>query len=138
MMRSEGQSAHGRGDGRDSRVAVVGEEQRVVAQGRHGQADLLQVEEVLHDGHLAQQDAVRDRVTREEGRRQVVRVSGLARVRPQDKRVVAARLAPGVLGGGDKGEETRVSLRCCHVICARAARGEGEVERTRVPMLAYM
>jgi hypothetical protein len=87
------------GDGQDVRIAVVRQEQGVVAQRRHGEANLLEVEEVLHDGHLAEEDAVRDRVAREECRRQVVGVAGLARVRPKHKRVEAARLAPGVLEG---------------------------------------
>jgi len=48
------------GDGQDVRIAVVRQEQGVVAQRRHGEANLLEVEEVLHDGHLAEEDAVRD------------------------------------------------------------------------------
>lgn len=96
-------------EGRE-RVALVGEEEGVVRERRHGDlqvrlegqpalercrrsrnerthTDLLEVEEVLEGGHLAQEDAVRDRVRGEEGRREVVRVAGLAGVRAQPERV---------------------------------------------------
>ena len=59
------------------RVPLVRQEQRVVAQRAHGDADLLQVEQVLECGHLSQENPVRDGVGRQERRRQVVRVTGL-------------------------------------------------------------
>lgn len=44
-------------------------------------------EQVLHDGHLPEQDPVRDRVRTEESGRQMVRVSSLSTVWSKNKRV---------------------------------------------------
>ena len=69
------------------RVALVRQEERVVAQRAHREPNLLEVEQVLQRGHLAQQDAVRDRVRGEERGREVVWVARLAAVRAEDEGV---------------------------------------------------
>lgn len=61
-------------------VALVGQEEGIIAEGTHGEPDLLQIEQVLQGGDLAEEYAVRDGVRREEGRCQVVRVAGFATV----------------------------------------------------------
>ena len=55
------------------RVALVREEERVVAERAHREPDLLEVEEVLQRGYLPEEDAVRDRVRGEVRGREVLR-----------------------------------------------------------------
>ena len=65
------------------RVPFVCQEQCVVAQRTHCEANLLQIEQVLQRGHLPQQDAVRYGVSNEVGGCKMVGVSGFAAVRPE-------------------------------------------------------
>ena len=67
------------------RVPFVCQEQCVVAQRTHCEANLLQIEQVLQRGHLPQQDAVRYGVSDEVSRCKMVGVSGFAAVRPEHK-----------------------------------------------------
>ena len=62
---------------------MVVEEERVVRQRRHVQADLLQVVEVLQDRRFSQVDAVRDVLGEQKRRGEVVDVASLPRVRPE-------------------------------------------------------
>ena len=72
------------------RVLDVVEEHGVVAQRRHGYADLAQVEQVLKHGHFAQHKAVRYVVGEHEGGDEVVDGARFATVRPKVERVEAA------------------------------------------------
>jgi len=91
------------------RIAVVGQEESVVAERRHGdanlhvserspvarsQTNLLEVEQILQSGYFAQEDAVRDRMRGQEGAGQMVGVAGLARVGPQDESVCGVSAPP--------------------------------------------
>ena len=67
------------------RVPFVCQEQCVVAQRTHCEANLLQIEQVLQRGHLPQQDAVRYGVSDEVSRCKMIGVSGFAAVRPEHK-----------------------------------------------------
>ena len=60
------------------RVALVGEEEGVVAERAHRNSDLLEVEKVLKRRDLAQQNSVRDRLRGEERGGQMVGVASLA------------------------------------------------------------
>ena len=71
-------------------VAIVVEEELVVAEGAHGDAHLHEVVQVLHPGGLAQLDAVVDLARGEEARRQVVHVPRLAAVGAELESVHAA------------------------------------------------
>mmetsp|Transcript_12255 Transcript_12255/g.51590 ORF Transcript_12255/g.51590 Transcript_12255/m.51590 type:complete len:756 (-) Transcript_12255:852-3119(-) len=75
------------------RVLVVIQEERVVGQGAHAQADLGEVEHVLQPRALAQIDAVRDVVGQQERGGQVVEVARLACVRAERESVQPLRLA---------------------------------------------
>lgn len=66
-------------------VPLVCQEERVVAERAHCDPDLLQIEQVLQRGNLAQQNPVGDRVRCEVGRCQVVGVPCFTRMRTEDK-----------------------------------------------------
>jgi hypothetical protein len=67
------------------RVPLVREEESVVAQRAHGDSDLLEIEQVLQRGDLAEQDSMRDGVRGQEGGREVVGIACFARVGTQDE-----------------------------------------------------
>ena len=83
----------------DERVAVVGEEQCVIAQRRHRNPDLFQVEDILEQWHLSEGDAVTDAVAAQQRRRQMICITSLATVRPEKKRVESSFLSPHVERG---------------------------------------
>lgn len=82
-----------------ARVLVVRQEQGVVTEGRHRDADLVQVVEILQQRHLAQQDTMADAVAAQEADGQVIGVTGLTAVRPKDESVESSALAPIVERG---------------------------------------
>lgn len=65
------------------RVPLVRQKQGIVGQRAHGESNLLEVKEILQRRDFAQEDPVGDRVGREEGRGEVVWVSGFATVRSE-------------------------------------------------------
>lgn len=71
------------------RIPLVCQKQAIVAQRRHRDPDLLQVEQVLQCGHFAQEDAMRDRVRGEERRREMVWVARFTAVRAEDEGIFA-------------------------------------------------
>lgn len=71
------------------RITRIGDEQRVVAQRRHGDADLGQVEQVLQDGHLAEQQPVTNALRREVAGDQMIDRAGFATVSSNGKCVQA-------------------------------------------------
>lgn len=73
-------------EGREG-VALIVQEQGVVGQGRHGNTHLGQVEQVLQSGDLAQENTVRDTKGSQEGRGQVIRVTGFTTVGSKHERV---------------------------------------------------
>ncbi len=68
-------------------IPFVRQEQAVVAERRHRDPNLLQIEEVLQCWDLAKEDTVRDRVRGQIRRRQVVWVTSFAAVRAEDEGV---------------------------------------------------
>ena len=66
-------------------VPLVCQEERVVAQRTHCDPDLLQIEQVLQRGDLAQQNPVGDRVRCEVGGCQMVGVPCFTRMWTEDK-----------------------------------------------------
>lgn len=82
-----------------ARVLVVRQEQRVVTEGRHGDADLVQVVEILQQRHLAQQDTVADAMAAQEADSQMIGVTSLTAVRPKDESVEPPTLPPVVERG---------------------------------------
>ena len=61
-------------------VPLIGQEERVVAQRTHRDADLLQIKKILKSRDLTKQDAVGDGVRSKECRCQVVGIARLAGV----------------------------------------------------------
>lgn len=51
------------------RVTLVRQEQCIIAEGAHRNANLFQIEQILQSRNLTQQDAMRDRMGRQKGRR---------------------------------------------------------------------
>ena len=72
--------------------------------------DLAEIEQILEDGNLPEQEAVRDGVTHEEGRHQVLDRPGLAAVRPEGEGVEAAGL-PQLVEDRDVGEHVIQVIR---------------------------
>ena len=70
------------------RVSLVSQEECVVTERAHGQADLLQVEKVLESRDLAKEDTMGDRMSEQIGRGQVVRVPGFATMWAEDERIL--------------------------------------------------
>lgn len=68
-------------------VTLVSEEERVVTERAHGDADLLEIKEVLQCRNLAQEDAVRDGMRRKECGSEMIGVACFAGVGAEDKRV---------------------------------------------------
>lgn len=75
---------------------MVVEEERVVAQRAHAEADLRRVKQVLQRRRAPQIDPVRDVFAQQQRGREVVDVAGLARVRAQREGVEPTRLAEAV------------------------------------------
>lgn len=71
------------------RVPLVRQKQAIIAQRRHRNPDLLQVEEVLQRRHFAEEDAVRDRVGGEIGGGEVVGIARFAAVWTEDEGIFA-------------------------------------------------
>lgn len=70
---------------------MIVEEQGVVRQRRHGDANLGQIIQILQHGHFAQQEAVGDVLGHEEAANQMLHGSSLAAMGPQHKGVHIAR-----------------------------------------------
>lgn len=70
-------------------IAVIVEEQGVVGERGHGDADLGEIVEILEHGHLAQQETVGDVLGHEVAADQMLYGSGLAAMGAQDKGVHA-------------------------------------------------
>eukprot|EP01137_Pigoraptor_chileana_P027974 Opistho-2@11329 len=73
-------------------IPLETEEERVVAEGAHGNAHLRQIVQILQHRHLAQQNAVADRLRRQKRRREMVHRPRLSAVWAQLECVEAARL----------------------------------------------
>jgi hypothetical protein len=65
------------------RVPLVCEEQRIIAQWRHGQSYLLEVKQVLESGHLAEQNPVGYGMRSQESRRKMIRISRFTAMRSE-------------------------------------------------------
>ncbi len=72
------------------RILDIVQEHGVIAEWRHGNAHLTQVEEVHEHGHLAQHQAMRDVVGEHERANKVIHGARLARVRPKIENVHVA------------------------------------------------
>lgn len=95
-----------------ARVLVVRQEQRVVTERRHCDADLVQVVEVLQQRHLAQQDTVADAVAAQEADGQMIGVTSLTAVRTKDESVESSALPPIVERGNiGKHEVDPIAIR---------------------------
>lgn len=75
-------------------VFVIGQEQCVVTERRHCNADLVQVVQILQQRHLSQQDTMADAVAAQEANSQMVRVAGLTAMRSKDEGVESSALPP--------------------------------------------
>ena len=69
------------------RILDVVQEHGVVAQRRHGDADLTQIEQVLQDGHFSEYQTVRDVLGQHEGHDQVIDGTSFATMRSEVERV---------------------------------------------------
>ena len=75
------------------RVPLVCQEESVVAQRAHGQADLFEVEQVLKGWDLAKQNTVGNRMRQEVGRGQVVGVSSFTTMRTEHEGIFGATVS---------------------------------------------
>jgi len=69
------------------RIPLVREEQRIIAEWRHGQTYLLQIKQILKSGDLAEQNPVRYRMCGEECCCKMIRISGFATMRSENEGV---------------------------------------------------
>lgn len=69
------------------RVPFVGQEERVIGQRAHCDTDLLEVEQILECGYLAEENAVGDGVRGQERGSQVVGIPSFAAVGSEDESV---------------------------------------------------
>lgn len=71
------------------RVPLVRQEQRIITERTHRKTDLLEIEEILESGDLAEEDSMGNGVGREEGRGEMVGVASFPTVRSEHKGVWA-------------------------------------------------
>ncbi|KAH9845790.1 hypothetical protein Tdes44962_MAKER01222, partial [Teratosphaeria destructans] len=64
------------------RISFVGQEQCIIGQRTHRDTNLLQIEDILQQRHLAKQQTVADAVTAQHSCRQMLGVTGLTTMRP--------------------------------------------------------
>ena len=69
------------------RIAIVREEQGVVAQRTHRYANLVEVKNVLQQRYLSERNSVTDTMAAEDGGSQMICVAGLAAMWPQQEGV---------------------------------------------------
>ncbi|GMR32782.1 hypothetical protein PMAYCL1PPCAC_02977 [Pristionchus mayeri] len=79
-------------------IPLVGDEEGVVREGRHGDARLSQVEQVLQHRHLPEHESVGDALTGEIPRQQMIHVARLSTVGTQRERVQTTVSAERVEG----------------------------------------
>jgi len=72
------------------RIPLVREEQRIIAEWRHGQTYLLQVKQILESRDLAEQNPMRYRMGGKECCREMVRISRFTAMRSEYKSAWAA------------------------------------------------
>lgn len=74
-------------------IAFIGQEQRIVADRAHRDANLLEVEQILKRWHLPQEDSMRNGMRSEERRCEMIWVASLAAVRTQHERTLMAEMS---------------------------------------------
>lgn len=108
-------------------MLAEGEEERVVGYRRHGYANLREVVEVLEERRLAEENAVADRVGREERGRKVGQRAGLTRVGPKHKGVQASS-APEAIEGSEVCIEVVCPVRIRRVVRKVPSEGGRRIE----------
>lgn len=79
-------------------IPFICQKEGVVAEWRHGNADLLEVENVLQEGNFAKKQPVADTVTAQDGRSKMIGITCFSAVRTQVERVETSLLAPDIQG----------------------------------------